>query len=451
MSRLSLFLSFSLIYPTLSATSTGYILPVNRRALNHPVRTHDFNFDFTHSELQGVLRKYRLVREHTILLNPENDISDFVDGNYPDVDSMIDRMLAVGSVDEIAQVTEATVFPALNGTLPLVDEIQEGIDLLYYGDVGLGTPAQVFGMDIDTGSADLWVPCGCDRCWSKQYEPHKSSTYRRRKNASPFDVTYGTGWVHGTTAVERVQVAGIVVEDQTFAAISHKSSDFDSYSNDGILGLAFSTTAQCHEYTIVENAILQKKVNIPVFSVHLERGHQEGSELCIGCLDPSKALGPPSWNQVISRAYWSISLKGFTAHGSWHLFSMKLSAAIDTGTTLIYLPNNAAEQLYSKIPGARNATEYGVGFYTYPCNSDVKIELVFDNRPHSIHPDDFNQGVTGSDPSRCVGGILAMPDDSWPSNLAIVGDEFLKSWYATFDYSSGGRVGFAPSINNRLL
>ncbi|KAK1232652.1 hypothetical protein PQX77_004214 [Marasmius sp. AFHP31] len=417
MSILSFLLSFSLIYPTLSATGTGYILPVNRRALNHHVRTHDFNIDFVHSELQGVLQKYRRVREHNIFLNPENDISDFVNGNYPDVDSMIDRMLAVGSVDEIAQVTEATVFPALNGTLPLIDEIQEGVDLLYYGDVAIGTPGQVFGMDIDTGSADLW----------------------------------GTGWVHGTTAVERVQVAGIIIEDQTFAAISHKSSDFDSYSNDGILGLAFSTTAQCHEYTVVENAILQKKVSIPVFSVHLERGHQEGSELCIGCLDPSKALGPPSWNQVISRAYWSISLKGFTAHGSWHLFSMKLSAAIDTGTTLIYLPSNAAEQLYSKIPGARNATEYGVGFYTYPCNSVVKIELVFDNRPHSIHPDDFNQGVTSSDPSRCVGGILAMPDNSWPSNLAIVGDEFLKSWYATFDYSSGGRVGFAPSINNRLL
>ena len=101
---------------------------------------------------------------------------------------MIDKMVVVGSVDEIVQTTEA-VIPALNGTLPLVDEIQGGIDLLYYGDVGIGTPAQVFGMDIDTGSADLWVPCDCDRCWSKQFEPHRSSTYKR-KNASPFDVTY---------------------------------------------------------------------------------------------------------------------------------------------------------------------------------------------------------------------------------------------------------------------
>lgn len=47
----------------------------------------------------------------------------------------------------------------------------------------------------------------------------------------------------------------------------------------------------------------------------------------------------------------------------------------------------------------------------------------------------------------CVGGILGM-GDSFPADLAIVGDEFLKSWYSVYDYSHGARVGLAPSVNN---
>ncbi|KAF9263421.1 acid protease, partial [Marasmius fiardii PR-910] len=331
---------------------------------------------------------------------------------------------------------------------PLIDQIEDGLDLVYYGDIKIGTPAQTFGVDIDTGSADLWVPCNCARCdSSRQYDPSKSSTYRKKDGA--FNVVYGTGWVHGKTAIDRVGLAGVTIDNQTFATISHESSDFWAYSNDGILGLAFSTIAQCHEHTIVENAILQKQVKVPIFSVHLERGRQDGSELCIGCFDPSKAVGSPSWSQVIDRAYWSISLKAFVIAGSWTMFATKLSAAIDTGTTLIYLPSNAARQLYSKIPGAKPATDYGAGFYSYPCDDAPNVEFVFDNHPLLIHPEDFNQGLL---PTRqCVGGIIAIPDSSWPSDLAIIGDEFLKSWYSTYDYSYEGRVGFSPSINNRFL
>ena len=78
---------------------------------------------------------------------------------------------------------------------------------------------------------------------------------------------------------------------------------------------------------------------------------------------------------------------------------------------------------------------------------------------------DFNLGRTSSGSSDCVGGILAL-GSGLPSNLAIIGDEFLKSCkspcgfivdivtnfrrvgYSIYDYSHGARVGFAPSTNN---
>lgn len=72
----------------------------------------------------------------------------------------------------------------------------------------------------------------------------------------------------------------------------------------------------------------------------------------------------------------------------------------------------------------------------------------------------------------CVGGVISI-GNGLPSNLAIIGDEFLKSCeflggvndfgpaftpfnvsnkklgYSTYDYGNGARVGFWPDANNK--
>jgi len=123
-------------------------------------------------------------------------------------------------------------------------------------------------------------------------------------------------------------------------------------------------------------------------------------------------------------------------------------AAIDTGTTLIYVPDEVAVKFYGMIPGAKRATQYGPEFYTYPCSATLDIAFSFGNQLFSLNIFDFNMGRTSVNSPDCVGGILSL-GNGFPSNLAIIGDEFLKSWYSTFDYSNGARVGFSPSVNNK--
>ncbi len=62
------------------------------------------------------------------------------------------------------------------GRLPLKDFISNRKDILYYGPLSIGTPAQELTVDIDTGSADLWVASDCDQCTTKQFIAEQSQT-----------------------------------------------------------------------------------------------------------------------------------------------------------------------------------------------------------------------------------------------------------------------------------
>ena len=65
--------------------------------------------------------------------------------------------------------------------MPLTDHFDRNLDLLYYGEVRIGTPAQSLTVQVDTGSADLWVPAGCPKCPGTQFNPEHSRTYQNRE------------------------------------------------------------------------------------------------------------------------------------------------------------------------------------------------------------------------------------------------------------------------------
>ncbi|KAH9892463.1 acid protease [Cubamyces lactineus] len=347
--------------------------------------------------------------------------------------------------------------------MPLTDEISGSLDILYYGPMHFGNNQTKMQIDVDTGSADLWVPVQCRNCDQEQYDTGQSSTYVGSKNKCK--IVYGTGQVVGTLAQDSVSVGPIGVDKQTFCAVHKVSEDLNQEPNSGLLGLAFGSIAQSGKPTFFENLLAEKKLSASIFSVHLTRLRERGSEVCFGCFDPTRAVGPVVWNPVISRTYWSIAMNGLSVNGT-ESPPANLTAAVDTGTSLIYLPTDVATDFYGLIPGSATAVQYGagtrpisylyaclaglitriLGFYTFPCDTPFSVSLILGGQAYSVHPTDFNLGRTDDDSDNCVGGILAL-GNGFPPDLAIIGDEFLKSWYSVFDYS--GRVGFAPSVNNK--
>ncbi|KAF7376093.1 Acid protease [Mycena sanguinolenta] len=392
---------------------------------------------------------------------------------YRDVDKKFNNGINVGPintsaiVEDEADVEAPFIPPVLVHTMPLADYVSGGLDMMYYGPLQIGTPPQQLTVDVDTGSADLWFPTAdCADCENKQFEPAESSTCEESNET--FSIYYvwtlsapistsrpflqGSGAAYGQLMRDTVSVGGLEVRRQWFGGAWDLSGDFNDLPNDGLLGLAFSTVAQSGKPTFFENLIA--KGLTPMFSMHLAR-HHDDSAVCFGCIDRLKTLDPIVWIPVLTKAYWSISMNAIIVNVNKARelqLATALRAIVDTGTTLIYLPEAVVSEFYAVIPGSTHVFQPEFEFYTFPCSTMLDIEFAFGQSRFTVNLADFNLGMTEPDSSDCVGGVLPLSAASgFPQDLAIMGDEFLKSWYSIFDYGSDGgnaRVGFSPSINN---
>ncbi|KAJ6609854.1 aspartic peptidase domain-containing protein [Mycena sp. CBHHK59/15] len=422
----------------LPSPRAGRVIPISR-SFHHKPAINSSSFPVfdrkpIERELKGLWPKFCHARQ-------------FFDGIGLQPGLNLDDIMSATSTE--AESEEPFISPDIinTGVLQLKDCMAGNLDMMYYGPVDFGTPSQKLTVDIDTGSADLWIPVNCSECANNQFKDVRSSTCTN--SDVKFSVSYGSGEVSGTLMQDAVSVAGLNVQDQYFGAVSQVSDEFNDLPNDGLFGMAFGTIAQSGKPTFFETLIKRNMLPAPMFSVHLARNQVKGSEVCFGCFDELKAIGPIEWVPVVSKTYWSVSMDA-VAINTTDFVPTEIIAIIDTGTTLIYLPSNVASEFYAMIPGSKPAPQFGPEFYTYPCSSKLDVALSFDGRLFSISTSDFNLGMTWSNSPDCVGGILSLDQSAgFPQNLAIIGDEFLKSWYTTYDYSEGTRVGFAPSINNQ--
>ena len=155
------------------------------------------------------------------------------------------------------------------------------------GKISIGTPGQMFLMDFDTGSSDLWVPSSrCkSSCGKSSIEIFYSISFRRYldefnkysssnsssyiSNGKHFSITYGDETsASGFFSIDTVNVSGIVVRNQTFAectSLIGMSSD----AFDGTLGLAYPQIATGGEKPLFYNMWSQGLIAQPIFTFYL--------------------------------------------------------------------------------------------------------------------------------------------------------------------------------------
>jgi len=327
--------------------------------------------------------------------------------------------------------------PVKRQSVPLTDEQET----LWAGEITIGTPAQTFLIDFDTGSADLWVPsshCQDAGCQNKNtYSSSSSSTSQATSSTKDFTISYGDGsTASGPIYTDTVSAGGLSVSSQAFSAVTSESESFAHDPSDGIMGLAFSTISSIGAPTLIENLAPQSGSFSPIFSMYLA---SNSSELYLGGTNTALYSGDITYSDLTSKTYWLTN--GSTSVGGTEGYSGGM--IIDSGTTLVVGAASTVDAWWNTVEGAGVCDESvcgGSGYYTFPCNSPPSVTFTFAGVSYDVSSEYFSLGSTDSFGETCVGALAAsdgVPDDAW-----IVGDVFMRNVYTVFD-EANSRVGFA--------
>ncbi|XP_016982271.1 lysosomal aspartic protease [Drosophila rhopaloa] len=312
-----------------------------------------------------------------------------------------------------------------------MEQLSNSDNYQYYGNISIGSPAQYFLVQFDTGSSNLWVPgssCQDTSCLSHlSYNKTQSSTYVA--NGTAFSITYGTGSVSGYLSVDSVGFAGLIVKNQTFGEVTTEQGSNFAYAHfDGILGMGFPALAVDGVTPTFQNMITQGLVQNSVFSFFLRDNGSTvnyGGELILGGSDPSLYRGDLTYVDVIQAAYWKFQTDSIAVGDV--IISINDAAIADTGTSLIIAPVSE----YDVIAAIFNANANGL----FEClNSMPDLVITINGEVFRI-PAKYYVTQEGN---YCMLGIQSINQNFW-----IFGDIFLGRFYTEFDVGNQ-RLGFAP-------
>ncbi|EFA81975.1 cathepsin D [Heterostelium album PN500] len=325
-------------------------------------------------------------------------------------------------------------------------------DAQYYGAITIGTPAQSFKVVFDTGSSNLWIPSkkcpvtvvACDL--HSKYDSSKSSSYVA--NGTSFSIQYGSGAMSGFVSQDTVQVGSLTVQNQLFAeATAEPGIAFDLAKFDGILGLAFQSISVNSIPPVFYNMMAQGLVQQPVFAFWLSKvPGANGGELTFGSIDTTRYTGPITYVPLTNETYWEFKMDDFALNGNslGYCGADGCHAICDSGTSLIAGPSAQINALNTKL-GAVVMNGEGIFTSCSVISTLPNIEITVAGRQFLLTPTDYVLQVTSMGQTECLSGFMGIDIPAPIGPLWILGDVFISTYYAIFDYGNR-QVGFATAV-----
>jgi cathepsin D len=325
-------------------------------------------------------------------------------------------------------------------------------DAQYYGQVAIGTPAQIFEVIFDTGSSNLWVPgkaCKSPACiLHKKYQCAKSSTCKATQDK--FYIRYGSGSLNGTVTYDKVcfgtAADALCVDKQGFAESTvEPGGAFLVGKFDGILGMGYDSIAVNNLTTPFTNLINSGKCAQKVFAFWLSRDPDSGAkggELTLCGTDASHYEGDLFYVPVSRQKYWQISVDEVTV-GTTSI-ATKIEAIIDTGTSLLTGPSKDVATLQKAI-GAHKIPI--VNEYVVSCSklsSMPNLTFKIKGKDFVLTPQQYVLQMKNAGVTMCISGIMGLDVQPPAGPLWILGDVFIGPYYTVFDRANN-QLGFAPS------
>ncbi|MCJ1351348.1 MAG: hypothetical protein MMC33_001332 [Icmadophila ericetorum] len=351
----------------------------------------------------------------------------------------------------------------------------EGMGQEFLTSITIGTnSAQVV---LDTGSSDTWLAetgFQCVTIATGAPRPEKackfgplftpSSTFKQIPDVN-FNITYGDlEFLTGIFGTDSVTLAQIKVPKQHVALVNLAAWDGDGVSS-GLVGMAYpsltdefngtnphvDSSSNLILYDPVVTTMIKDKLIDPLFSLAIDRGDGFGGYLAIGGLPPVKyantfattpiqILKLAAYNLTTVYSFYTITADGYTYSNTssasidyevgqyGHVVDTedpkKFQAIVDSGTTLVYLPNALANAINAEFdPPAKWSNDQGA--FVVDCNAKApNFGVVIGNETLQVNPKDMilKSGKI------CITGVSRGNPGPY-----ILGDVFLKSVVAVFD------------------
>lgn len=296
----------------------------------------------------------------------------------------------------------------------------------------LGSNQQKVGVNVDTGSSDLWVvdsSSGCvkNSCQYGTYNPLQSNT--AKKTSQPFSITYGDGTSAGglfytdTVALGTCSTCPKMLNFQ-FADATKVGNSF------GVLGLGLQATEQPSTkypnfiYTLKDQGWINKRA----YSVYLNQDSADTGTIIFGGKDLAKIDGPLVPLPVISNDRLSVKLDSVTIKGK--VIPITSECVIDTGSTLALFTQTDGDSIFKEYKGAYfNST---IGLYLSACDANINkvVSWNFDGITikFSLAAAFRTLIVDGNGRNYGCGFMIGR----FPFN--VLGDIFIRNAYTIFDY-----------------
>jgi hypothetical protein len=346
----------------------------------------------------------------------------------------------------------------------------------YFADVKIGSPAQCLTLQIDTASSDTWMPwteasvCshdGGDPCTLGSFDPDDSETLKK-VGAGSFELIYvDNSYCRGDYIADTFHMGGTTVKNLTMGLATDTSVPY------GILGLGYPLNEASTDISNVTYpnlpAALERDglINTIAYSLWLNDLAASTGNILFGAIDTEKFVGGLTRIGVLSQSskddyiHFVVALTSLVASspsGSDILTSVDLpiSAVLDSGSTLTYLPHYMARQTWEQVGAVWDPTEslavipcsaaHAAGRFSFgfagadgPMIDVLMDELVIDLTDGD--PPRFDFGRHKGEPM-CVFGI-----QNQTSAPYVLGNTFLRSAYVVYDLVNN-EIGLAMTDFN---
>ncbi|GAM82180.1 hypothetical protein ANO11243_001590 [Dothideomycetidae sp. 11243] len=305
---------------------------------------------------------------------------------------------------------------------------------------------KTFNLVLDTGSSDLWVFSNLQPA-NQQSNSHGNHTIYNtalgtRKAGLTYAVQYGDGSSStGVVYSDKVTIGGVTVTSQAVEAATSVSAAFYNNSGvDGLLGMALNplnTVRPTQQNTWFDNA--HTLLAQPLYALSVRK--QEVGSLDFGFINATKYVGKLNYINVTpatGSGFWEFNVRRFAVNGTMHDSGSWFNSIVDSGTSLLYLPDTVVKTYYASVPSA--AIDPSWGGYTFPCSVNIPpMGIYIAGVKYSIPASLLNWEQIND--THCLGGLQS----SAGLPFSILGDVFLKSVYVVFEQPATGapRVGFA--------